>query len=201
MFSKTQCAERRHRATQSSRLSSPGTIPDSKRNLFASTIAEVRDRFGLACDPDLTRTIAPPFAAKPRERLIADLGERPTRRHCLRVDGELDHRGPSGGESTSNAAENSSVRSTATENARTLGKQNEVGVEEVGSLDPPGIVPLLVHPDRPVHAVVDDDDDDVAPNCTAVASSWPVIRKSPSPATRRRSLGWRSFAAMAAGTP
>jgi hypothetical protein len=40
-----------------------------------------------------------------------------------------------------------------------------------------------------------------APCCTAVASSWPVIMKSPSPvtATTTRS-GWRSFAATAAGS-
>ena len=39
-------------------------------------------------------------------------------------------------------------------------------------------------------------------SCTAAASSCPLIRKSPSPATQTTiRSGWTTFAATAAGTP
>jgi hypothetical protein len=46
----------------------------------------------------------------------------------------------------------------------------------------------------------------LAPCCTAVASSWPFIRKSPSPAMVKATLPWPCArmvmaAAMPAGTP
>ena len=77
------------------------------------------------------------------------------------------------------------------------------GLRSVGADYAPRILALLVHADRAVHAVVDDEHHDrPAPYCTAVASSCPVIRKSPSPAkqTTVRS-GCTILAATAAGTP
>ena len=97
-----------------------------------------------------------------RASLLANLGQRLPRRQRLGVDAQLDH-APAGPQpsAASNAAAKSSVRSTASPcapNAR--GERREVRVDEVGAGDAARIVPLLVHPDRPVHAVVDDEHDD-----------------------------------------
>ena len=37
-------------------------------------------------------------------------------------------------------------------------QRGEIGVDQIGAVDPPGIVALLVHADGAVHAVVDDDE-------------------------------------------
>ena len=86
--------------------------------------------------------------------------------------------------------------------AESLSQNREIRVLELGGDDPSWELALLVHADRAIHAVVEHDHDDRTVICTAVASSWPFIMKSPSPAkaTAIRSGSCR-FATTAAGTP
>ena len=92
---------------------------------------------------------------------LADLAQRRARRDRLRVDAQLDHRGPAGrdgalerGRELLRPLDHLAVAAEGLRVAR------EVRVDEVGAEGAAGVVPLLVHPDRPVHAVVDDQHDD-----------------------------------------
>ena len=80
------------------------------------------------------------------------------------------------------------------------GQRGEIRVLQGGADDPAGEAALLVHADRAVHRVVEDQDDRPGAFDSAVASSCPVIMKPPSPQnpTTIRS-GWTSLAATAAG--
>ncbi len=69
---------------------------------------------------------------------------------------------------------------------KTARVRGEVGVDEVGADDATREGALLVHADRPEHPVVDDDHDDRQVVLHSVASSWPAIRKSPSPEKQTR---------------
>ena len=89
------------------------------------------------------------------------------------------------------------------ERAEGAGEGGEVGVAEVGADDAAGEPPLLVHADRARSIPLSTTTTRTGRSyCMAVASSWPLIRKSPSPAkqTTGRS-GSIAFAASAAGTP
>ena len=89
-----------------------------------------------------------------------DLGDRVLGRDRLGVDAELDDRGRPAPSARSRAPAKSSVRSTVSPWAPNASRGGEVRVDEVGADHPARIEPLLVHPDRPQHAVVHDEDDD-----------------------------------------
>src|SRR6187200_467947 len=99
MFSNTQraCATTSSPPT-SSRLSSTGTMPETKRKPPAST-ASVKCEIGSAWPATRSsRRMSCLPLRESRDRLLPDLGQRLPRRQRLRVDAQLDHGGPAGAE-------------------------------------------------------------------------------------------------------
>ena len=82
------------------------------------------------------------------------------------------------------------------------GERGEIGIDQIGRDDPARIIPLLMHPDSAMDAIVDDHQQDRAGVLDGrgelLAGDW----KHPSPAnaTTLRS-GYFSLAAIAAGRP
>ena len=127
---------------------------DEEQVAGADRVGVVADRLGEPGDADLLALAHP----APR----ADRAQRRARRDRLGVDAQREQRRPPAREralerrrrTRPSRVDGLAVRA---ERARVGG---EVGVDEVGADDAPGELPLLVHADRPVHAVVDDEDDD-----------------------------------------
>ena len=163
MFSNTRraCATTSSPPTSSRALVDRDDAGHEQEPVRLDGVREVRDRLGLARRPEAHDAPAAPFVAS-----RASACSRISVSDCRGVSASGSTRssitaGRPAASAASKAAANSSVRSTATPcapNAR--GQRGEVGVDEVGARDAARIVPLLMHPDRPVHAVVDDEDDD-----------------------------------------
>ena len=90
-------------------------------------------------------------------------------------------------------------RAEGSEAFRELG---EVRIGQVGPADSAGELFLLMEADRAVHAVIEHRITGAIPWCMAVASSFPLSMKPPSPTNETTGLsGATSFAAIPAGTP
>ena len=163
MFSNTHraCATTSSPPT-SSRRSSTGTMPETKRNPPAST-ASVKCEIGSAWP-----------ATRSSRRSAHRSGTTILARACSRISVSV-CRGVSASGSTRSSISAGRPQPSAsskrggevlrpldrdTVSAERPRERGEVGVDEIGAGDAARIVPLLVHPDRPVHAVVDDEDDD-----------------------------------------
>ncbi len=127
----------------------PGDVQEASRT---DTVREVRDRLGEPVDADLLAS----HAAPSRSSLSLTRG-------LIRsgIDGQLEHRRLPGSERTLERGLEV-LRSLDPLAVRSVGarERGEVRVLEVGADDAPGELPLLVHADRRVHAVVHEQDDD-----------------------------------------
>ena len=105
-------------------------------------------------------------------------------RDRLGIDLEMDDRRLAGLPRRAKAAAKSAVFSTsAPKPPKARGIGGEIRILQRGRDHAAGIFALLMHADGAVDAVVGDTTTIGRLYCTAVAKSWPVIRKSPSPAT------------------
>ena len=106
--------------------------------------------------------VAPERASGHRRACAADLVDGRAHGDRLRIDAQVQQRGSAGIErALQRRGEFAGLRHGFAHCAVRAGERREVGIDQIGTDHAPRVLALLVHADRPVHAVVDDDEDDI----------------------------------------